>query len=70
LEDIWFRVYSVTPPVPPLILTLQDLFKFAVIAGLIMVTVIMVQQYRKGTGPAGALSLKQEEEGTSSSAPQ
>ena len=69
LEDIWFRVSSVTPPVPPLILTLQDLFKFTVIAGIIMATVIMVQQSRKGTGPAGDLSLKQEEE-TSSSADQ
>ena len=68
LEDIWFRVSSVTPPVPPLILTLQDLFKFTVITGLIIVTAITVLQYRKGTGPAGGLSLKQEEESTSSSA--
>jgi len=65
LEDIWFRISSVTPPAPPFILTLQDLFKAAVITGLIMVTVVTVFQYRKGPGLAGSLSLKQEEEASS-----
>lgn len=67
LSGVTFKIVSLAAP---FIFTLQDLFKFAALAGIIMATVIMVQQSRKGIGPAAGPSLKQEEEDTSSSAPQ